>query len=115
MRDMGNQAEVAQRPETWRDESVPVTSRIAFVSGGMGGIGTAICRRLGRIGHTVVAGCLPDYDRKDEWLGAERAARYHAHAAAGAVSDLEPRAQLFYNRRPVGGPRGILPDTAANT
>ncbi|MCD6042343.1 MAG: hypothetical protein K0R40_1946, partial [Burkholderiales bacterium] len=38
---MGNQAEVVQRPETWRDESSPVVARIAFVSGGMGGIGSA--------------------------------------------------------------------------
>src|SRR6185503_8639227 len=68
MRDMGNQADVVQRPEAWRDDSQPVVSRIAFISGGMGGIGSAICRRLGRQGHTVVAGCLPDYDKKAEWL-----------------------------------------------
>ena len=55
---MGNQAEVVQQPEAWRDESLPAVTRIAFVSGGMGGIGTAICRRLGRAGHTVVAGCV---------------------------------------------------------
>jgi len=47
----------------------PVATRIAFVTGGMGGIGTAICRRLGATGHTVVAGCLPGYERKQEWLG----------------------------------------------
>ena len=47
---MGKQAEVVQRPEAWRDESAPVVTRIAFVSGGMGGIGSAICRRLGRAG-----------------------------------------------------------------
>ena len=46
----GKQAEVVQRPEAWRDESLPVVSRIAFVSGGMGGIGSAICRRLGAPG-----------------------------------------------------------------
>ena len=32
-------------------------TRIAYVTGGMGGIGTAICRRLCKEGHTVIAGC----------------------------------------------------------
>jgi acetoacetyl-CoA reductase len=42
----------------------PVPKRVVFVSGGMGGIGSAICRRLGAAGHTIVAGCLPGYERK---------------------------------------------------
>jgi len=46
--------------------------RVAFVTGGMGGIGTAVCRRLGEAGHKIVAGCLPGYDRRDEWLAAMR-------------------------------------------
>ena len=86
---MGNQAEVIQRPEAWRDETLPVVSRIAFVSGGMGGIGTAICRRLGRAGHTVVAGCLPGYDKKDEWLAHMRKEGHRVHAAEGDVSDFD--------------------------
>ena len=32
--------------------------RVVFVTGGMGGIGSAICRRLALAGHTIVAGCL---------------------------------------------------------
>ena len=86
---MGNQAEVAQRPEAWRDESIPAVSRIVFVSGGMGGIGSAICRRLGRAGHTVIAGCLPGYEKKDEWLERMRTEGYRVHAAEGDVSDFD--------------------------
>src|SRR3954469_2134625 len=95
MSNMGNQAEVAQRPEAWRDESLPLVSRIAFVSGGMGGIGSAICRRLGRAGHTVIAGCLPDYEKKDEWLARMRAEGYRVHAAEGDVSDFESCTAMF--------------------
>jgi acetoacetyl-CoA reductase len=112
---MGNQAEVVQRPEAWRDESAPVVSRIAFVSGGMGGIGTAICRRLGRAGHTVVAGCLPGYERKGEWLDRIRAEGYRVHAAEGDVARFESCAEMFYNVASVIGPVDILVNNAGIT
>jgi acetoacetyl-CoA reductase len=44
------------------------TRRIAYVTGGMGGIGTAICQRLCRSGFKVIAGCGPGSPRKDRWL-----------------------------------------------
>src|SRR5207248_6647055 len=88
--DMGKEGEVIDQPlveqEIWRDRSRPIIKRIAFVSGGMGGIGSAICRRLGQTGHTVVAGCLPGYEKKDEWIAAMRKAGYRVHAAEGDVA-----------------------------
>ena len=33
--------------------------RVAYITGGMGGIGTAISRRLCKEGYTVIAGCGP--------------------------------------------------------
>src|SRR5678816_904235 len=115
MKSMGNQADVIQRPEAWRDEAAPVVSRIAFVSGGMGGIGTAICRRLGRAGHTVVAGCLPDYEKKDEWLAGMRKEGYRVHAAEGDVSEFDSCATMFYNISAVVGPVDILVNNAGIT
>ena len=112
---MGNQAEVAQRPEAWRDESIPAVSRIAFVSGGMGGIGSAICRRLGRAGHTVVAGCLPGYEKKEEWLERMRTEGYRVHAAEGDVSDFDSTAEMFGRLREVVGPVDILVNNAGIT
>src|SRR5438128_12644092 len=113
---MGNEAGVMSKLESaqepWRDESMPVVSRIAFVSGGMGGIGSAICRRLGRAGHTVVAGCLPDYDRKDEWLEKMRGQGFRVHAAEGDVADFESCSQMFYNIRSIVGPVDILINNA---
>jgi acetoacetyl-CoA reductase len=106
---------VVQQPEAWRDESLPVVSRIAFVSGGMGGIGTAICRRLGRAGHTVVAGCLPGYEKKNEWLDAMRAHGFRVHAAEGDVSEFESCAAMFYNVASVVGPVDILINNAGIT
>src|ERR671919_1792854 len=114
MRTMGK-VEVVQRPETWRDESLPVVTRIVFVSGGMGGIGTAICRRLGRAGHTVVAGCLPGYEKKAEWLERMRKEGFRVHAAEGDVSDFESCAEMFYHVRSVVGPVDVLVNNAGIT
>ncbi len=96
-----------------KTEAMP--KRIAFVTGGMGGIGTAICRRLAAAGHTVVAGCLPDYDRKDEWLGAMRKEGWRVHAAEGDVSNFESCAEMFYHVHSVVGSVDILINNAGIT
>jgi len=93
----------------------PTVARIAFVSGGMGGIGTAICRRLAAAGHTVVAGCLPGYDKKGEWLDAMRHEGYRVHAAEGDVANFESCAEMFYRVRSVVGPVDILVNNAGIT
>jgi acetoacetyl-CoA reductase len=115
MRIMGNQAEVAQQPEAWRDESLPATTRIVFVSGGMGGIGTAICRRLARSGHTVIAGCLPGYEKKGEWLAQMRGEGWRVHAAEGDVSHFESCAAMFGQVAEGVGPIDILVNNAGIT
>jgi acetoacetyl-CoA reductase len=89
--------------------------RIAFVSGGMGGIGTAICRRLGRNGMKVVAGCLPGYDRKQQWLEEMREQGFTVHAAEGDVDDFESCSQMFYQIASVVGPVDILVNNAGIT
>jgi acetoacetyl-CoA reductase len=105
----------ASQEEAWRDRSRPVVHRIVFVSGGMGGIGTAICRRFAQSGHTVVAGCLPAYDRKQEWLDAMRAQGFRVHAAEGDVADFDSCSAMFYNVRSVVGPVDILVNNAGIT
>jgi acetoacetyl-CoA reductase len=112
---MGTQADVVQAPEAWRDETQPVVSRIAFVSGGMGGIGSAICRRLGRQGHTVVAGCLPGYEKKGEWLDRMRAEGFRVHAAEGDVAEYESCTAMFAQVTSAVGPIDILINNAGIT
>jgi len=41
-----------------------MAQRIAYVTGGMGGIGTSICQRLSKGGFKVIAGCGPNSPRK---------------------------------------------------
>jgi acetoacetyl-CoA reductase len=106
---------VLERSRSAGAAAQPVAARIAFVSGGMGGIGTAICRRLGAAGHTVVAGCLPGYDKKAEWLDIMRREGFRVHAAEGDVSKFDSCAEMFYNVRSVVGPVEILVNNAGIT
>jgi acetoacetyl-CoA reductase len=110
---MGNQAEV--KVEEQVEAVIPAARRVAFVSGGMGGIGTAICRRLAHAGHTVVAGCLPGYERKSEWLEAMRSGGHRVHAAEGDVADFDSCAAMFYQVCSVIGPVDILVNNAGIT
>ncbi len=106
---------VLERENAAGEQALPAKARVAFVSGGMGGIGTAICRRLGAAGHTVVAGCLPDYDKKAEWLAAMRSEGFRVHAAEGDVAEFESCAEMFYHVRSVVGPVEILVNNAGIT
>jgi len=89
--------------------------RIAYVTGGMGGIGTAICRRLCREGHTVIAGCGPGSSRKDRWLAEMRAAGCNVHASEGNVSDWDSTRVAFEAARAEVGPIDILVNNAGIT
>ena len=51
-------------------------AKVAYVTGGMGGIGTAICQRLHKDGFKVIAGCGPTRDY-NKWLGEQKAQGLH--------------------------------------
>ena len=115
---MGRQGEVIEpivEQEIWRDKSRPVIPRIVFVSGGMGGIGSAICRRLGQTGHTVIAGCLPGYEKKDEWLARMKKEGLRVHAAEGDVRDFDSCVEMFTQVGSVIGAVDILVNNAGIT
>ena len=92
-----------------------MSQRVAFISGGMGGIGTAIAKRLAQGGATVVAGCLPGYERKDEWLESMRSQGYTVYAAEGNVEDYDSCAEMMYRVRSTVGPVDILVNGAGIT
>jgi acetoacetyl-CoA reductase len=89
--------------------------RIAYVTGGMGGIGTAICRRLCQDGITVIAGCGPGSARKDRWLTEMRAAGHDIHASEGNVSDWDSTKRAFDTARAEIGAIDILVNNAGIT
>ena len=61
--------------------------RVALVTGGMGGLGTAICRRLHDAGFTVAATYSPGNKAPEGWLGAERDDGYRFRAYKVDVAD----------------------------
>ena len=89
--------------------------RVAFVTGGMGGIGTAICKRLAKSGARVVANCIPGYDQKDEWLASMNAQGFHVQAVEGNVDDYNDCADMFYRVLSTVGPVDILVNNAGIT
>ena len=88
-------------------------SRIAYVTGGMGGIGTAICRRFHDMGFTVIAGCGPTRDHQ-KWIGEQKADGYTFHASVGNVADWDSTRDAFEKTAHIG-PIDILVNNAGIT
>lgn len=63
------------------------SSKVALVTGGMGGLGTAICRRLHDEGFQVAATCSPANRTPDAWLSAQRDDGYRFKAYKVDVTD----------------------------
>jgi acetoacetyl-CoA reductase len=91
-----------------------MAKRIAYVTGGMGGIGTAICQRLSKDGYTVVAGCGPSRDFK-KWIAEQKAEGFHFHASVGNVGDWDSTVGAFEKVVAEVGPVDILVNNAGIT
>jgi len=88
--------------------------KIAYVTGGMGGIGTAICRRLYSSNYIVIAGCGPNRDF-NSWLTAQRESGYDFLHSVGNVSDWESTKTAFERVRDTVGDVDILVNNAGIT
>ena len=91
-----------------------MAKRIAYVTGGMGGIGTSICQRLHKDGCTVIAGCGPSRDFK-KWLDEQKAEGYTFHESVGNVGDWDSTAEAFKKVTAEHGPVDILVNNAGIT
>lgn len=89
--------------------------RVALVTGGMGGLGTAICKALGKDGFVVVANCLPGFPQKNEWLARTRAEGFDFHAAEGDVADVDSCRDMVRAIESAIGPVDVLVNNAGIT
>ncbi|MCX7814453.1 MAG: acetoacetyl-CoA reductase [Tepidimonas ignava] len=88
--------------------------RVAYVTGGMGGIGTAICQALHDKGFKVIAGCGPTRDYQ-KWLDEQKALGYTFYASVGNVADWDSVVQAFAKAKAEHGPIDVLVNNAGIT
>ncbi len=91
-----------------------MSKRIAYVTGGMGGIGTAICQRLAREGMTVIAGCGPSRDF-DRWIKEQAEEGFTFYASVGNVADWDSTVTAFKKVVDEHGPVDVLVNNAGIT
>jgi acetoacetyl-CoA reductase len=91
-----------------------MSQKIAYVTGGMGGIGTAICQRLHKAGLKVIAGCGPTRDYQ-KWLAEQTELGYTFYASAGNVSDWQSTVDTFAKTKAEHGVIDVLVNNAGIT
>ncbi len=91
-----------------------MSKRIALVSGGMGGIGTAICKALAEAGHTVVT----TYSRPGKevaWLADMKGQGFDVHAVQCDVTDFDACQAAVAKIQAEIGPIDVLVNNAGIT
>ena len=91
-----------------------MSKKVAYVTGGMGGIGTTMCQRLHQDGFTVIAGCGPSRDFA-KWLGEQKALGFSFAASVGNVGDWDSTVDAFTRAKAEFGPVDVLVNNAGIT
>ncbi len=91
-------------------------TRVALVTGGIGGIGTALCERLAKDGYKVVANCHPsEAEAATAWRAARAAEGLDIDTIAADVSSAEDCARMATEIKERHGPVSILVNCAGIT
>jgi acetoacetyl-CoA reductase len=91
-----------------------MSKKVAYVTGGMGGIGTAICQRLHNDGYTVIAGCGPTRNFK-KWIDEQKALGFTFYTSVGNVADWDSTVDAFTKAKNDHGPIDVLVNNAGIT
>ncbi|HYM86879.1 MAG TPA: beta-ketoacyl-ACP reductase [Pseudoxanthomonas sp.] len=91
-----------------------MTARVALVTGGTGGIGSAICRKLADMGHKVATNYRNE-EKTQAWLQDMRGKGYDFTAVKGDVSSPEEAETLVREVEAKLGPVDILVNNAGIT
>ena len=91
-----------------------MSKKVVYVTGGMGGIGTAICQRLHSDGYTVIAGCGPTRDFK-KWIDEQKALGFTFYTSVGNVADWDSTVDAFTKAKNDHGPIDVLVNNAGIT
>ena len=91
-----------------------MSQKVAYVTGGMGGIGTAICQRLHQEGFKVIAGCGPTRDY-NKWLDEQSALGFTFYPSVGNVGDWDSTVEAFAKAKAEHGSIDVLVNNAGIT
>ena len=91
-----------------------MTSRVALVTGGTGGIGSAICERLARMGHRVATN-YRDEGRARAWQAAMKAKGLDMTVVPGDVGSPDSAASMVQAVEAALGPVDVLVNNAGIT
>lgn len=90
-------------------------TRVALVTGGMGGLGEAICIKLAALGYRVVSTYAPDDENADEWLKGMRNMGFRFSGYACDVADFEACQRCVAQVAEEIGPVDVLINNAGIT
>jgi acetoacetyl-CoA reductase len=91
-------------------------ARIAFVTGGAGGIGQSICKRLADAGHRVVSSYIAlEKEQALKWQEESKAAGYDYTLVEGDVGNFDSCAAMIQKTEAEVGPIDILVNCAGIT
>ena len=91
------------------------TKRIALVTGGMGGLGEAICIKLAKLGDTVATTYSPRNTMSHQWLTSMRERDYRFYAYPCDVTDWESCRACIHMLTEELGPVDVLVNNAGVT
>jgi acetoacetyl-CoA reductase len=102
-----------ERPE---ENQQPAPGRVAVVTGGIGGIGTAVCQTLAAAGNRVVATHLPsEAELASVWQSERGAEGYAFETVACDVTSFESCAEMACIVEGTVGPVAVLVNAAGIT
>ena len=92
-----------------------MTQRVAVVTGGMGGLGEAICIKLSGMNYKVVATYSPGNTKSADWLAEMKKLGHSFHAVQVDVADFDSCAKAVKQIEADVGPIDVLVNNAGIT
>src|SRR5438067_11051862 len=99
----------------YEDRRRHMANRVALVTGGMGGLGEAICIKLAALGYTVVTTYSPGSNKAEGWLAAMREQGLNFKAYECNVADYDSAQACVAKVVQEVGPIDVLVNNAGIT